>query len=323
VSARWPPVDEHLASEAPRGKSVLWGVVVTYRRPAALAETLAALARQTRLVDRLLVIDNAGDSETARLASDAGATYVDAGTNLGPAGAIDLGMRLVLREARAEDWLLLLDDDDPPTSEGAVRQLHEFGERMAALDAGTAGVGLTGARYNPCRGVVERVPDAELSGPVPVDHIGGGQLPMYRCGPVSRVGTFDPGLFFGFEELEYGLRLHRAGYHLYIDGAAWRERRQEAGRLGLHPSALRTSSDTAAWRRFYSARNIVLIARRYGTRRLTAPRVATLGALRGMLALAAARRPPSEVLLPAKGAVAGLLQHSGRTVDPGEAKKTA
>ena len=46
-------------------------VVVTHRRPRLLAESLAALAGQSRPVDAVVVVDNGDDEETAAVVAAA------------------------------------------------------------------------------------------------------------------------------------------------------------------------------------------------------------------------------------------------------------
>ena len=108
----------------PSGRAALHGVLVTYRRPAALAEMLDRLGDQQRRLDTLVVVDNDLD-ESARptVAAFAGldtapgrVDYVPAGANTGPAGGIALGMRSALDHATDDDWVVSLDDDDPPPS---------------------------------------------------------------------------------------------------------------------------------------------------------------------------------------------------------------
>ncbi len=95
----------------------------------------------------------------------------------------------------------------------------------------TAAVGISGGWFDWRRGRMRRVPDAQLTGPVPVDHVAGNQLPFFLVGAVRDVGVFCDDLFFGFSELEFGLRLWRAGYTLYGYGPLWLESRKQTGRL--------------------------------------------------------------------------------------------
>jgi len=305
----------------PRGK--LWGVIVTFNRTEQLRELFAQISMQTQPPDNLIVVDNGSSKIVREVAEVAGATYIDAGANVGPAGAIALGMDYVLRRCAGDDWLMLFDDDDPPQTSDLIQRLRSFAQVCSEMDSRTAAVGLVGARYNPASGTFRRVPDEELvPGPVKVDYIGGGQFPTFRCRAIEDVGFFDELMFFGFDDAEYGLRLSRAGYSLYAHGEMWRASRESAGRLHLDRTALRTPADSAAWRRFYGARNITLIAWRYGSI-LTPITVSLASGFRGTLSLLRARRPLRDVVLPLRGAGEGLLRRSGKTIDPGGGGKTS
>lgn len=67
-------------------------------------------------------------------------------------------------------------------------------------------------------------------------------------------------LFFGFEELEFGLRLRSAGFTLYVPGPIWHARREAQGMLARRYTPSRTLG-TVNWRRYYSLRNLVAILR--------------------------------------------------------------
>lgn len=311
-------VDEE--SEIVSNDSRLWAVVVTFRRPEGLKSMLQALGGQTKRPDRLVIVDCGSEASVMEIARNVDAEYIDALENLGPAGGVALGMEHVLEHAASEDWLLLLDDDDPPRTPEMVERLWDFAVQCRATDPRTAGVGVVGARYNPRRGTQMRLADEDLHGPVPVDTIGGGHLPIYSVSAIRDVGVFDARLFFGSEEAEFGLRLKRAGYQIYAEGDLWARERAYRGRMRLPRSALRTPTSTSAWRRYYTTRNTTTVARRYG-RWYTAPGVAAVAGARGALALLRSGRPLREVLLPVRGAIDGLRGHLGRTVDPGRAEK--
>ena len=112
-----------------------------------------------------------------------------------------------------------------------------------------------------------RVPDHRLDGPVPVDYIGSGQLPLYWVRAVRAVGVFRPELFFGFEELEYGLRLRAAGGALYVVGDRWRAGRRLLGRLDVAGRPTVGLGETT-WRDYYRLRNLVAILLGAGRRRV-------------------------------------------------------
>lgn len=265
----------------------LYGVLATYRRPHALSRTLERLAAQTRPLDRLMVVDNGRDERCRQIvdeyiAAGFNASYVRPSANLGPSGAFAVGMRRVLDEASDEDWIFLFDDDDPPFYDNAIERASQFAQQMLEKDSEVGAVGISGGRFDSQTGRVIRIGDDEISGPVAVDHITAGGLPAYRVRAIKKAGVFRSELFFGFEELDYGLRLTRSGFRLYADGDAWRERKEDKRRRGLLPSESaslerrrrrKLSVSEPHWRRYYSLRNLLYILRTSGWT-LTAVRVA-------------------------------------------------
>ncbi len=237
---------------------------------------LDLLADQEEALQLLTVVDNSPvceNEESVHSYASPGrrARYLPANENLGPAGGIALGMGAALEEAEDRDWVVLLDDDDPPPAPDTLAKLKRFADGMLAQDPQVAAVGLTGARFDSKRGRLIRVPDEELGGAVSVDYIGGGQLPMYRAGAIRSAGPFQHSLFWGYEELEYGLRLKREGYNLYAHGELWREQRERRNRLGLEVKP-RVRLAEATWRRYYGLRNLIYLLRASG-QRTTALRV--------------------------------------------------
>jgi hypothetical protein len=293
----------------------LHAVVVTYCRPVQLGSTLAAIAAQTRPVDSIVVVDN-DPIESARPVSARveGLTYLAADDNLGPAGGIALGMREVLATAAENDVVILIDDDDPPPHPDTFERLLCALESARRQGRRCAGVALAGARYRPTRGDFVRVPDSELSTLVRVDYLGGGQCPIYVVGALRSISGSDPGLFFGLDDADMGLQLRAAGWELLVPGDLWIEMREANGRLGIATSP-HTDTALAPWRQYYSSRNAVHLAKRYGTRRALLET-----ALRG-LTLTPVNRwfrqgSRSSARAAVAGTVAGLRGELGRVVDP-------
>jgi GT2 family glycosyltransferase len=246
----------------------LFGVLVTYRRPAELATMLRSLAEQDRPLDLLVVVDNCPSPQAEPLVRAYGnegraVEYVAGPENIGPAGGFAEGMDRILEIADDHDWIVTLDDDDPPHSQTVFGELERFGRTMLVRDPMTGAVGVVGGRFDWKRGLIIRPRDEELVGPVPLDFIGGNSLPFFLAKAIRTAGTFAPEMFFGMEEAEQGLRLRKAGYSVYADGGLWRERRAAAGRLGLDLRPSRRLS-SATWRRYYSLRNTIHILRSHG-----------------------------------------------------------
>lgn len=101
-------------------------IVVAYHGVESLRKTLVALAG----VDTL-VVDNSADLEVAAAATDAGATYLDSGANIGFARAVNLG----ISSAGGRDVVLV--NPDAEVSARTVRVLVEKmqgpGPRVAAV----------------------------------------------------------------------------------------------------------------------------------------------------------------------------------------------
>jgi GT2 family glycosyltransferase len=85
--------------------------VVTRNRVELLRRCLAALDRQERAVDHVLVVDNASDDGTAAMVRDEfpDATLLALEENVGGAGGFCRG--LAWAHERGYDWLWLMDDD--------------------------------------------------------------------------------------------------------------------------------------------------------------------------------------------------------------------
>lgn len=313
-----PASGQVLADPAP---ATFAAVITTYNRPRDLEVMLRAVATQTRPPDILVVVDNASNDAVRRVVMDAGAEYVDAGTNSGPAGGFSMGVDVLLPRLIDFEpaWIVMLDDDDPPHSPHLFERLLTFACAQTQADPSTAAVGVRGARWDRARCRTRRIPDRMLRGPVSVDVIGNNQFPLYRALALSEVGAFDRSLFWGFEELDLGLRLRSAGYSLYVDGDVWREERSQASRVGLSEAAARrdvlASRQTAPWRTYYASRNRVVVSMRYAPR-LAAARATIRAGFGGAVQARVRGGSPAEVLLPLRGAMDGLLGHMGRVVDP-------
>ncbi len=104
-------------------------VIVTRFRAELLADSLAALAKQTHPVMHLVVIDNGPDEATRAVVESAGlpVTYLPSHHNLGGAGGFALGMLHAL--ALGADWVWLGDDDGRAGDEHVLATLLDCAER--------------------------------------------------------------------------------------------------------------------------------------------------------------------------------------------------
>ncbi len=196
------------------------GVLVTYNRPDELDVSARALAAQTHPVSTLIVVDNGTDNRATQQVlagvkwGDTHVVVVHAPENLGPAGGIAAGCR-ELDAVDPVEWVLLLDDDDPLPGPNVLNDLLAAAVQISSSDAAFGGIAMKGARFHSRSLRTRGVP---LTGEkfVSVDHLHGGYAPLYSRAALRDVGEFDEKLFWGFEELEAGLRLTEKGWNLYM-----------------------------------------------------------------------------------------------------------
>ena len=286
--------------------------MVTYLRRDETTLSATALLQQTRPPDSLLVVNNGPVGDVAHLANLPRVRVVDVGDNVGPAGGWAIAIEDVLGRAADDDWLLFADDEIPPRTQETVANLLSFGEAQSALDPSLGGVGLVGGRFDAQRGRVSRIADDQLPGPIDVDTFGGGHWPLLRIGAIRNVELPDARLFFGFEELEYFLKIRAAGSRLIADGDRWRELRAAAGRTGVTTAQLRGAT-LPPWRAYYSTRNEIVIAKRFASR-LGVGRSIGRGLARATRSLL--RREWSSSGAHASGVIDGCFGRLGRRREP-------
>lgn len=289
---------------------------MTYRRPRQLAEAIRSLDQQQRKLDSLVVVDN-DPAQSARtvVAEHGGIDYVATGDNIGPAGGIALGMRHILSRAADDDWAVLLDDDDPPRTTDTLAVLAKFGDALRREDPAIGAVGKSGTNFNLKLARAIRVPDHLLDGAVPSDCVGGGQVPLISVHAIRAVGLYDERLFFGFDDLEYGLRLWAAGFRIYVHGGLWRQDRAYHNRIGIRTEPDRHLSPVN-WRRYYSIRNLIYILMKHG-HHTSAIRVSVRSLAKPVYNLP--RQPllaSQHFLIAARAVVHAYVRRMGRTIEP-------
>jgi glycosyltransferase involved in cell wall biosynthesis len=311
------------AARQPNSKNGrLLGVLITYRRPAAVKEHLDFLARQSRKLDHLIVVDNGATPEletelAARSDASPSREYLATKENLGPAGGIGHGLTRVLEIAGDDDWVVLLDDDNPPRRDDLLEVLFSFAAEQHGRAPDVAMIGKTGARFDLRRGRAVRLRDDELTGVVPVDYVAGGQLPFIRVGALREVGVFDERFFFSFDDLDFALRLRDHGYRALVDGSVAHWARARVGRLDTGDGGPKRAQAAPAWRRYYSLRNLLFILRERGHRGAAVRVSVADGVLKGLvIALRQPREGWPHIRLTAKAIADGWSGRLGRRVDP-------
>lgn len=233
------------------------GFVVTYHRSAILKETIRKIFDQTVHLSKLFIMDNSEDylTETMILElEDDRLFYYRMGFNAGPAGAAKKGLELCGNDGF--DWIFWGDDNDPPFRSDCF-------ERLLAIQYVSPYVGVIGSVgqfFDKKKGVIKRVKTRllEKKKTIEVDYVAGGMCMLVK-GEIAREGILpDPDLFFGFEELDFCLKVQRKGYVILVDSGLFLEARNATGRLEYELPIYYKKQNLI--REYYSLRNLLFIS---------------------------------------------------------------
>ena len=196
----------------PKGSVV--AVAGDHHRRELLAESLKALATQTRVPDHLVVVDNGPDQPVDDLVEQCPlpTTYLPSHRNLGGAGGFALGILHAL--SLGADWVWLADDDGRPADENVLAVLLEEADRrkLAEISPVVTNIDSPDKLAFPLRrGLTWKRSAAELG----TDFLPGiaslfnGAL--FRATTLDVVGVPDYRLFFRGDEVEIHRRMVRSG----------------------------------------------------------------------------------------------------------------
>jgi len=238
--------------------------IMTYERPHVLLATIKDLFDQTIPPKKILVVDNSETLDTKNLISglrDPRVEHLYVGYNSGPAGAAKIGLtRLV---ADGYHWVYWGDDDNPPAFKDSFEIL------LSILNNQSSGIGIIGAvghYFNEQIGEIKRMPDERLLKAkldnvnfIKVDSIAGGQT-MIVNSEVVKLGVLpDVKLFFGFEELDFCMKVKRSGFDLFVSTDLFIRSRVKHAKFNYnHPLYVKKKIGELG-RQYYSVRNILLI----------------------------------------------------------------
>src|SRR5581483_12157335 len=206
-------------------------VIVTNNRLKWLQPCIAACRSQTRALNEMIII-NCGSTDGTRewLDGQSDLTTVHQ-ANIGAAGGVRLGIQLAYD--KGHDWIWVLDDDCLPDSDALLKLV----EAIAARPSGKVFNSLCLAKENPARpthGAIcvrtnasdylwgEYIYSAEAiraraDAHGMVDTIGG-QLylgTLFHRTVVENIGLPVTEFFLRGDEIDYGIRMMEAGYHIW------------------------------------------------------------------------------------------------------------
>jgi len=219
-----------------------------------LPERLARLASQ---VTQLYLVDD-GSTPARReslraLASARGYRLLEQESNLGIAAAFNRGAAAAIADGCA--YVLLVDQDTRPEPHLVSTLVDLF-----ATDGAKAAV--IAANYVDAGGrLAYRVPDDRATGEIPVAISSGSMIPATAY---QSLGGMDEGLFIDEVDHDFCLRARERGFQILATRQPLT--RHEVGRQTLHHlgSLAFSMSHHAPIRRYYMARNRIVVARRHG-----------------------------------------------------------
>lgn len=264
------------ASNTPSAVDVT-AVVVTHNRPDDLKAVIRALLAQSRVPDRILVMDNASQPPAhVVLGSHPRVEIHRSDVNCGGAGGFAWGMAQAL--VRPSIWVWLMDDDAVPDRE-ALRQLLVASEApllkhkpIASLGAAVyefGDIALTHRRtFSPSWGWEAPVARARYGmGPQRIDTTSFVGC-LIATEAIRAVGLPNDQLFLSYDDTEYALRLSRSGRQNWLVPASKIDhRRQPGGRL---------SRTAFGPRHYYNIRNRIVVCRQYSQHAVVSGLIATL-----------------------------------------------
>jgi N-acetylglucosaminyl-diphospho-decaprenol L-rhamnosyltransferase len=272
-------------------------VVVSYNSGPYLRVCLASLAAAG--VERVVVVDNGSTDGSAAVASEAGASWLPTGSNLGYGRAANLGA--AHPSLAGSEYLLVCNPDIEVRPEAVAAMVAALAgdPRLAAVGprlCNTDGTLYPSARTFPdlvdavghgLFGLIApqnrftrryRLLDWDHSRRAPVDWVSGACF-LVRRTAWDEVGGFDPSFFMYMEDVDLCWRLGAAGWTIVYEPSAEVVHVQGVS-ADLHPYRMLAAHHRSMWR----------FARRTstGARRLALPLVAV--GLVARLGVAAARR---------------------------------
>ena len=267
-------------------------IVVSFNRKALLVECLDALLKQTRTLDKIILIDNASTDgtlellEERELLSNPLIDCVVLDKNVGGAGGFTAGIRRALDHGY--DWFWLMDDDAEPEPDNVEKCHATLARKDAVLVAPVLGFadgepdysGMHRSRLlSPAEASVRslgRPITAAEAADAPIVEFDACSFvgPFIAARAVRAVGLPREEFFIHYDDLEYTLRLGKIGKLLLVTNAVIRHKQAQLtgrkfSRKTIFGDRERVRFDKL-WLTYYGYRNLTwLVSRKIVPTRLS------------------------------------------------------
>ena len=241
----------------------------TFNDADVIEQTIAALLRQTRAVDEILVVDNASTDGTLDQPCLQHATVARNSQNTGTSGGVAAGLRYGLEHGY--DWTWIFDPDGLPAPDALEKMLdHYTGWPRSQQDETAFLTCLHPERWRDSahriftwRGLVPAKPTPGESY-YPCDNAWWSGC-LYRMAAVREIGLPNADYFLDWGESEYGYRVMRAGFKGFVCRDA-PINSNIRGYAALRPAEIERGDGTSVvlehppFRCYYTARNRLYFA---------------------------------------------------------------
>jgi rhamnopyranosyl-N-acetylglucosaminyl-diphospho-decaprenol beta-1,3/1,4-galactofuranosyltransferase len=240
-------------------------VIVTFNRADLLVRMLDGLAHQTRAPDAVFVIDNASSDHTRRVLerNDLPLRVTHSDDNLGGAGGFRLGVQLAYDAGFDRIWLM--DDDVVPAPDCLAVLMAQDEACLMSVREDTRGDLAEKAAVDfdlrhplaikPKRASVESAYGDRASMPalVELQNVAFEGF-LVRREVIDAVGLPDASYFIFYDDVDYAIRVRRAGWRIWAVRDAVLVRQLDFDQ--------QHALDT--WKGFYMFRNLFVVHFRYG-----------------------------------------------------------
>lgn len=247
------------------GNGTLAVVVVTYNRADMLTKCLESLNAQSHKATRVYVVDNASTDHTQQVLSNLTwpISTIKMQSNTGGAGGFSAGLEKAYNDGF--DWILLIDDDVLLDRDCLFQFLKYRKDAMIGVREDKNGklVERAALEYNlknplrlkPRKKSIEDIYPCRSDMPklLPVESAAFEGFMVHR-NVISKVGFPRPEYFIFYDDLDYTIRIRKAGFHVNAVRDAVIIRQQNYS----------TNSALTGWKGFYMYRNFFLIHYRFG-----------------------------------------------------------
>ena len=290
-------------------------LVVTHNRKPLLLRCLAAVAKQTRKPNRILLVDNASTDDTLESLRNEGwlarqdFQVLGLTENTGGAGGFSAGLKCAI--SYGSDWIWMMDDDAEPHAD-ALAELMQVAIDPANIYGSLATNGdetswLMTLLGDPSKttSLISDIPAQATVRMLPFLGF------LIHRDLVEKIGLPDPDFFIAADDVEYCIRAQKAGAQIIVAGKSHIEHPKSRPYEVRLPGCKLIALELPPWKRYYDTPNRLLIARKhYGIKLFTQTIPGSFARL--LAALAKEPRKLAQLSAFAAGMFDGLLGIKGK-----------